>query len=75
MGSPNGNAFVSGAGGLRFKSWAGRIRHSVANGCPPLQHFFERSLGARRRSEAEMGPVTGYMPRRNTANIDLTLEP
>ena len=25
------NAFVSGAGGLRFKSWAGQIRRSAAN--------------------------------------------
>ena len=38
-----GNAFVSGTGGLRFKSRAGQIGHSVANGSPPLQHFFERS--------------------------------
>ena len=30
-----GNACVSGAGGLRLKSWACRIGHSVANG-PPL---------------------------------------
>ena len=33
------NAFVSGAGGLRIKSRAGQIGHSVANGSPPLQHF------------------------------------
>ena len=39
----NGNAFVSGAGDLGFKSRAGRIGHSVANGLPPLQHFFETS--------------------------------
>ena len=43
----SGNAFVSGAGGLRFKSRAGQIRHSVANGSPPLRHFFERSCVAR----------------------------
>ena len=43
----SGNAFVSGAGGLRFKSRAGQIGHSVANGSPPLQHFFERSCVAR----------------------------
>ena len=29
----SGNAFVSGAGSLRFKSWAGQVGHSVANGC------------------------------------------
>ena len=36
-----GNAFVSGEGGLRFKSRAGQIGHSVANGSPLLQRFFE----------------------------------
>ena len=30
----SGNAFVSGAGGLRFKSQAGQIGHSVANSSP-----------------------------------------
>ena len=39
----SGNAFVSGAGGLKFKPLAGQIGLSVANGLPPLQHFFERS--------------------------------
>ena len=43
----SGNAFVSGAEGLRFKSRAGRIGHSAANGSPPLRHFFERSCVAR----------------------------
>ena len=43
----SGNAFVSGAGGLRFKSRAGQVGHSVANGSPPLRHFFERSCVAR----------------------------
>ena len=42
----SGNAFVSGAGGLRFKSRAGQMGHSVANGSPPLRHFFERSCVA-----------------------------
>ena len=32
----SGNAFVSEEGGLRFKSRDGQIRHSVANGSPPL---------------------------------------
>ena len=36
----SGNVFVSGAGGLSFKSRAGQIGHSVANGSPLLQHFF-----------------------------------
>ena len=43
----SGNAFVSGAGGLRFKSRAGQIGRSVANGSPSLRHFFERSCVAR----------------------------
>ena len=37
----SGNAFVSESGGLKFKSRAGQIGLSVANGSPPLQHFFE----------------------------------
>ena len=37
------NAFVSGAGGLKFKSRAGEIGHSVANRLPSLRHSFERS--------------------------------
>ena len=53
----SGNAFASGAEGLRFKSWAGQIGHSVANGSPPLQHFFERSCVARTHNDVEMGPA------------------
>ena len=33
------DAFVSEAGGQRFKSRAGQIGHSVANGSPTLRHF------------------------------------
>ena len=36
----SGNAFDSGAGSLRFISRIGQIGHSVANGSPPLRHFF-----------------------------------
>ena len=36
-------------GGLRFKSRAGQIEHSIVNGSPPLQHLFERSCVARAR--------------------------
>ena len=43
----SGNAFVSKAGGLRFKALTGQIGHSVANGSPPLRHFFERYCVAR----------------------------
>ena len=41
------DALVSGARGLRFKSRAGQIGHSVANSSPPLQHFFKQSCVAR----------------------------
>ena len=43
----SGNASLSGAGGLRLKSWAGQIRHSVANDSPQLRHLWERSCVAR----------------------------
>ena len=43
----SGNAFVSEAGGLGFKPRVGQIENSVANGLPPLRHFFERSFVAR----------------------------
>ena len=43
----SGNAFVSEVGGQRFKAWAGQIGHGVANGSPPLRHFFERNCVAR----------------------------
>ena len=36
------NAFVSGAEGMRFKSRTSQIGHNVANGLPPLRHFFEK---------------------------------
>ena len=42
--------------GLRFKSGAGQIRHSVANGSPPLQHFFEIAVLSG-RNDAKMGPA------------------
>ena len=40
------NAFVSGAGGLRFKSQADQIGHNVATHSPPPQHF-KKKLFAR----------------------------
>ena len=55
----SGNEFVFGAGGLRFKSRAGQIEHSVANGSPPLRHFFKKSsVGVLPgHNDAEMGPA------------------
>ena len=52
----SGNAFVSGAGGLGFKSRAGQIGHSVANSSPLLQHFFERRSCVPGRNDVEMVP-------------------
>ena len=40
----SGTAFVSGAGGLKFKSRVGQIGHSFAYGSPPLRHFFEKAV-------------------------------
>ena len=45
----SGNAFVSEAGSLRFKSRAGQIGHNVDNGLPPWEHFFKRSCVTRAR--------------------------
>ena len=61
----SGDGFVSGAGGLRFKSRAGQIGHSVANGLPPLRHFFERICVATRR----WAPPTRYTLQCITASI------
>ena len=65
----SGNAFVSQAGGLRFKSPTSQIGHKVANSSPPRLHFFKRSYFVRRRNDAEMAPQTRYTLRRNTACI------
>ena len=51
----SGNAFVSGAGGLRLKSRAGQSGHSVANGSPPMQHLLKEDV-LPRRIDAEIGP-------------------
>ena len=53
----SGYTFVSGAGGLRFKSRAGQIGQSVANGSPPLRNFSGRSCAAHRRNETKMDPT------------------
>ena len=48
----SGNAFVSGAGDLRFKSRAGQIGHSVANGSPPLPYVSSSEAELPRRNDA-----------------------
>ena len=63
-----GDAFVSVAGGLRFKSLASHDGHSVANGWPPLQHFFKGSCVEREFNNADTGPETHNTLLRNTAN-------
>ena len=53
--------FVFGSGDMSFgrggfRSRAGQIEHSVANGSQPLRHFFERSCVVG-RDDAEMDPA------------------
>ena len=40
----SGSKFVSGTEGLRFKSWADQIGHSVANGSQLLQHLKKKRV-------------------------------
>ena len=42
----SGDSYVSGVGDQDFKSRAGQIGHSVANGSPPLQYLFKRRSSA-----------------------------
>ena len=49
------DAFVFGAGGLRFKSRASQIGSCVANCSPPLQHFFESNCVAQLQKRGD-GP-------------------
>ena len=49
----SGNAFVSWAGGLRSKSRAGQIGHSVAKGSSQLRHFLEKSCVTRAQSRRD----------------------
>ena len=65
----SGNAFVSGAGDLRFKSRAGQIRQWVSNGSPLLLHFFKRSCVAHGAMMRRLARKTRYTLRRNTASI------
>ena len=65
----SGNAFVSGAGGPRFKYRAGQIEHGVVNGLPPLQHFFKKSCVARRRNDTELGLANSLHVTATTASI------
>ena len=56
----SGNAFVSGTGGLRFKSRASQIGYSVANGLPTTCHRCDISLNGAvlpGRNDAIMGPA------------------
>ena len=52
----DGNAFVSEAEGLKFKSRANQIGHSVANGSPPLVQYLDSCVACRHK-DAEMGPT------------------
>ena len=56
-GRSSDNTFLSGAGSLNFKTRAGQIGCSVANGSSRLQHF-EKSCIASKRNDVKMGPAT-----------------
>ena len=56
-----------GTRGLGFDSRAIQIGHSVANGSPLMRRLFGAVLP--RRLAAEIGLVTRYTLRRNTASI------
>ena len=47
---------------------AGQIERSVANGLPPLVHFFGRSCVAHRRDDMEMAPQTQHTLYHNKAS-------
>ena len=57
----SGNAFVFGAGGLRFKSWAGQIGHSVANGSPPQAKSTDLDKLTAKRRFRYSGFVTDFV--------------
>ena len=63
------NAFVSGAGGLRFESEAGRIGHRIAYCSLPLRHFFEWSCCCPDAVTRRRVTLTRYTFRRNTASV------
>ena len=64
----SGNVFVSGAGGLWFKSRAGQIGHSAANILPPLQHFFEKEWCCPGQMTRRWALQAHYTLQRNTAS-------
>ena len=74
----SGNAFVSGAEGHRFKSRAGQIGHSVANGSLLLrhfflQHFFERNCVAWSGRTRRWATLSRYTLWRITASMRFDL--
>ena len=50
---PSDKAFVSGARDLKFKSPV-KLDTIIANGSPPLRHFFERSCVARAQRHGDV---------------------
>ena len=65
----SGNAFVSGAGGPRFKSLAGQIKHSVTNGSPSLGHFSKGAVLPTGAMTRRWAPPTRCTSRRNAAGL------
>ena len=65
---------TAGAGGPKFKSWASEIGHTVADGSPPLRHFFERSCVAQTAMTWGWAVPTLCTLRRNTTSIKQKLK-
>ena len=71
VGCSSGNEFIFGVGGLRFKSRADQIGHSLDNSSPSLQYFFESSCmptSAKRSHQLE--PDIGVIKRFYLNKID-----
>ena len=63
------NAFIFVAEGLRFKSWAGQIKHSVANSSPLRDIFSKGAMFVAWCKDTEMGPANSLVLGRNTVSI------
>ena len=55
------SAIVFEWGGMRFKSLSGQAGNSIANGSPPLWHFFQSNCVACRRNVVVRGPANSLL--------------
>ena len=65
----SGNAFVSGARGLRFKFQDRQIGHGIVNGLPSLPHSSKEAVLPAGAMTRRWAPPTRYTPRCKTASI------